>query len=403
MVIIGAGECGTRAAFSLRERDWTGDVVLAGAEPHLPYERPPLSKEAMTKGDTPAPKLIAEPARLEEAQIDLRVGVKVTEIDLSEHTVLFDDGRSTRYERLLLATGASARRLPSAPSALTLRTYDDAVGIRSLLRPETQLLIVGAGFIGLELAASARALGCEVTVLEVNSRVMARAVPAPIAATMSARHTAEGVDLRCGVAITGYRHGADGWTLTLGDGEAVTGDVLVAGIGVVPQTALAESAGLEIENGIRVNATLTTSDPDVMAAGDCCSFPHPIYGARRIRLESWRNAQDQGAHAAGTMLGSSENFSVVPWFWSDQYDLGLQIAGLPSRDVTEVKRVRDDGADLRFGLADDGRLLWAAGVGVGTAVARDIRVAERLIERRAVPNPQALIDGTTQLKQLLRR
>lgn len=403
MVIIGAGECGARAAFALRERGWTGEIVLVGGERHLPYERPPLSKEAITGDDAPAPKLIAQSERVEESKIDLQLGVRVTEIDPTEHVVALDDGRSIQYERLLLATGSVPRRLPTAPDAFALRTFDDAIRIHSSLVAGTRLVIVGAGFIGLELAASARSRGCKVTVIEKQPRVMARAVPAEVAETMSARHTAEGVDIRCGTAITVIHHGPRGWALALDSGDVVAGDVLVAGIGVVPETTLAKRAGLEIDNGVRVDARLVTSDPDIMAAGDCCSFPHPIYGNRRIRLESWRNAQDQGAHAAGTMLGSSDPFSVVPWFWSDQYDLGLQIAGLPSADDTEVRRSRDDGADVRFGLAEDGRLLWAAGVGVGSAVARDIRVAEKLIERRATPDPQALADGTKQLKQLLKR
>jgi 3-phenylpropionate/trans-cinnamate dioxygenase ferredoxin reductase subunit len=180
-------------------------------------------------------------------------------------------------------------------------------------------------------------------------------------------------------------------------------DTVVAGVGAVPETGLAEKAGLAIDNGVRVDDRLTTSDPDIFAAGDCCSFPHPLYGGHRIRLEAWRNAQDQGRAVARNMLGDERPFAAVPWFWSDQFDLTLQIAGLPDAAAQEVVRDRPDGVTIRFGLGDDGRLLSAAAIGTGNAVAKDIRLAEMLIARRAVPDSATLADPAVPLKSLLRQ
>jgi 3-phenylpropionate/trans-cinnamate dioxygenase ferredoxin reductase subunit len=380
MVIVGAGECGTRAAFALREAGWTGPVTLVGAEPTLPYERPPLSK-------TWTLRPICDDDALRAAGITLLTGVSVVDLDPAAHRVTLSDGRSLGYRALLLATGARARRLPFAGVHL-LRTHADATALRDRLEPGTRVGVVGGGFIGLELAAAARALGCAVTVVEAAPRVLGRAVPAPVAAVLADRHRAAGVDLRCGVGVTAA--------------DLTRFDVVVAGVGAEPETGLAAAAGIALsaDGGIAVDARFATSAPDVYAAGDCCSYPHPLYG--RIRLESWRAAQEHGTAAAGAMLGGGATYANVPWFWSDQYELGLQVVGLVGAASREVLRERADGVLVWFGLDADGRLVAAAGVGPGTSVARDIKVADMLIARRATPAAEALADPGVTLKALLR-
>ena len=399
IVIVGAGECGTRAALALREAGFSGRVVLVGAETHMPYERPPLSKDAMVAG-VPLSKAVAGADGL-AAGIDFRRGVAAVAIERAERAVVLADGTRVAYDRLLLATGARPRTLALAgaegPRVATLRTLDDAARIRAALGPGRRLAVVGGGFIGLELAASARKIGSEVSVLEAAPRLLGRGVPAAVAAVVAERHRAAGVVVRCGVAVAGI--GAEG--VRLEGGETVAADLVVVGVGAMPNVELAEAAGLGVANGIAVDATLATDDPAILAAGDCCSFPLALYGGRRVRLESWRSAQEQGALAARNLLGANEKVSAVPWFWSDQYDLSLQVAGLAEGAETLVRREGRDGAFVLFHLAPDGRLLAASGIGTGNAVAKDIRLAEMMIARRARPDPRALADPGVNLKRLL--
>jgi 3-phenylpropionate/trans-cinnamate dioxygenase ferredoxin reductase subunit len=270
-----------------------------------------------------------------------------------------------------------------------------------MLQPGRTLAVIGGGFIGLELAASARRRGCAVTVIEGLPRILSRAVPEELAEVIAARHRAEGVDLRCGSGVEAIVETADRIEIRLTQGEVVTADHLIVGIGAVPVTSLAASAGLAIDNGIAVNDRLQTPDPDIFAAGDCCSFPLPIYGGRRVRLEAWRNAQDQGNLAARNMLGADAAISAVPWFWTDQYDLVLQLAGLADAGSATVRRALGDGAFVLFHLDAEGHLVAAAGIGRGNVVARDIRLAEMMIGKRAKPDPKALADPQFKLKSLL--
>jgi 3-phenylpropionate/trans-cinnamate dioxygenase ferredoxin reductase component len=397
MVVVGAGECGTRAAFALRENGWSGPVTLVGGEAGIPYERPPLSK-------TWTHKPICDDERLRAADITYLPGTHATAVGPERHTVTLDDGRTLTYGKLLLATGATARPLPFTGAPVHLvRTHADARALRARITPGTRVGIVGGGFIGLELAAAAAALGAGVTVLELADRLMGRAVPARVAVAVAARHVAAGVDVRCGTAVTGLAARPGGTAIGLADGTAVEVDVVVAGVGAVPQTALAERAGLAVDDGVLVDETLATSAPDVFAAGDCCRFPHPLYPGRPLRLESWRAAQQQGDAAAAAMLGRPQAYAAVPWFWSDQYDLSLQVAGLPSAATAEVVRSRPDGVELWFGLDGAGRLVAAAAAGPGNAVAKDVRLAEMLIAARVAPPVDELADPAVALKPLLRR
>ena len=404
MVIIGAGECGARAAFALREYGYGGPVTLVGAEPHLPYERPPLSKAVMVDRAAGA-IFVSSAAKLEAADITHRASSSAAAIDRQSRTVAFSNGAVLPYDKLLLATGSRPRRLiqggVTIPHVAYLRTLDDALAIRERLQPGRRLLLIGAGFIGLELAASARALGAEVTVIESQPRILMRGVPEEIALTIDERHRREGVEIITAAAIASIDAGPDSARVLLADGRLIHGDILVAGIGAVPAIELAEAAGLVIDNGIAADQHLASSDPDIFAAGDCCSYPLAVYGDRRIRVESWRNAQEQGTLAARNMLGAGECATNVPWFWSDQYDLGLQVAGLAEGSTTSIRRDIGEGAFILFHLAGDGTLLAASGIGPGNAVARDIKLAEMLIARRAHPVADQLAQADVKLKSLV--
>ena len=399
IVIIGAGEAGARAAAALRENQYAGSVTLIGEERHLPYERPPLSKAAMTGADEPSAATIMSEEQLAAHGIRHLSGVMVMEIDRAAHAVGLDDGSRLSYTKLLLATGARPRKLaiPGADtgSVLYLRTFADAIAMRAYLKPGIRLVVIGGGFIGLEIAASALDRGCLVTVVEMAPRILGRAVPAEVAATVAAAHAAAGIRLVVGVGLAAIEPGC----VVLADGTRLACDAIIAGVGAIPETELAEKAGLTIENGIRVNGRLQTDDPDIFAAGDCCAFPHPVFGGRRLRLEAWRNAQDQGNHAARSMLGETAAFEAIPWFWSDQHDHTLQIAGLP--DEGDATAARDLGGTTLYFHLKAGRLVGASAFGPIGKVAREIRLAEMLIARRAQPSPAALADPSVKLKALL--
>ncbi|MGO7277712.1 NAD(P)/FAD-dependent oxidoreductase [Rhizobium ruizarguesonis] len=402
-VILGAGECGARAAFALREKGFAGEITLVGAEPLHPYERPPLSKAG--SADASDPKFIAAAEKYIENGIRLLTGLEAGDFDPASRIVTLSDGTALSYDKLLLATGAAARSLPGAPVGSrhirSLRTHHDAAALREAMKPGRHIAIIGGGFIGLELAATARLLGAEVTVIEGLERVLKRGVPEEIAHLITERHRAEGVDIRCGVSIEALTEESGKALIRLSTGEVIEADLVLVGIGARPNVEIAERAGLAIDNGIAVDTYLRTSAADVFAAGDCCSFPLPIYGGRRVRLESWRNAQEQGTLAAANMLGLNEAVSAVPWFWSDQFDMTLQISGLAEGAAMHQRRDLGAGAFILFHLDADGRLIAASGIGPGNAVARDIRLAEMLIAARAHPNPAALAASDIKLKSLL--
>ncbi|MER9065096.1 FAD-dependent oxidoreductase [Mesorhizobium sp. M0902] len=403
MVIIGAGECGGRAALALRELGYDGPVTLVGDEPHLPYERPPLSKDAMV-ADAPLLKAIATDAILAERSIRHIHSVQAVAIDRAAHVVRLSDGSVLAYDKLLLATGSVPRKLPMpglGGRCVYLRTFNDALAIRAHLSAGNRIAIIGGGFIGLELAAAARRLGAAVTVIEAQPRILMRGVPAEIAEIIHQAHEAEGVKILCGEGIAAIADDGAEVRIALAGGHDIVADLAVIGIGAVPVTGLAAEAGLTVDNGVAVDAELRTSDRDIFAAGDCCSFPLAIYGGRRVRLEAWRNAQEQGALAARNMLGAGESHAAVPWFWSDQYGLTLQIAGLSDEGRSIVRRDLGYGAFILFHLAEDGRLVAASGIGPGNAVARDIRLAEMLIAKQARPAPEALVSQAVKLKSLL--
>jgi 3-phenylpropionate/trans-cinnamate dioxygenase ferredoxin reductase component len=406
MVIVGAGKAGARACVALRENGWEGAITLIGAEAHAPYDRPPLSKSIITDEGEQVPPYLTDESVLASIHVNFIKSNPATSIDAANKTVTLSDSSAIGYDRLLLATGAVPRRLNAGtehtPRLLYLRSFEDSLAIRKLIEQGGHAIIIGGGFIGLELAASAKKRGMDVTVIEGLPRVLSRGVPEEIATVVTERHEAEGTRILCGDAIEKIDVRDDGVSVTLKSGATVSGDFAVAGIGALPVTSLAETAGLALDNGIAVDEKLQTSNADIYAAGDCISFPLTVYGGRRVRLESWRAAQDQGALAAANMLGKDEKFTAVPWFWSDQHDLSLQIAGLQDEASQSVRRNLANGGFIQFHLASDGRLVAASGIGPGNSVARDIRLAEMLIGKGAHPDPAQLGDAEFSLKTLLK-
>jgi 3-phenylpropionate/trans-cinnamate dioxygenase ferredoxin reductase component len=400
IVIVGAGMAGQSAARGLRAAGYAGPLTVLGEEVHMPYDRPPLSKAAIADEAEPTPAWLLDDATAAALNADWRCGRAAESIDRASKTVRLSDGGTVSYEKLLLTTGSRPRRLtvPGAERALLLRTYEDAVALRRKLRSGACIVIIGGGFIGLELAASAVKRGCKVTVIEAQPRILMRGVPEPIARIIHARHLDAGVALLTGVGL----HSIDQAAVHLADGREVAADAVVVGIGVLPETRLAEAAGLVLANGIAVDATLKTSDPDIFAAGDCCAFPHPLLGGAPLRLESWRNALDQGAFVAENLLGAGKEYRAVPWFWSDQHDLSLQVAGLPGAGSVTIARKPTADSLMLFHLTADGVLVGASGIGVGNAVARDIKLAEMLIARQAKPDAVALATPSVALKSLLK-
>jgi 3-phenylpropionate/trans-cinnamate dioxygenase ferredoxin reductase subunit len=404
MVIIGAGEAGTQAALTLRENGWTGPISLISAEGELPYERPPLSKQVLSDEGAPTATRILTHDAIEAHDIKFHQGSRVTDVDRLSRQVRLADGRCINYQKLLLATGSNPRRLNVAGVApdkvLYLRNFRDALAIRSRLSAGKEVVVIGGGFIGLEVAASARGQGLKVTVLEVAPRLLTRGVPPAIAQAIADRHHVAGVKLEYGINVTAITSCDDRHSVILSDGRQIDCDCIIAGVGATPETSIAEKCGLEVDNGIKTNHHLGTSDPEIFAAGDCCSFPHDLYGGRRIRLEAWRNARNQGACAARNMLGAEERYEVVPWFWSDQYDLTIQIAGLPDEGCEHVIRNMGD-SSLHFHFGGDRRLVAASGLGRVSKIAKEVRIAEMLISRKQSLDPAAVADPDFKLRSLL--
>lgn len=400
MVIVGGGKAGARAAVAFRENTWKGPVTLISDEALAPYDRPPLSKAAIMDEADPQPVYLLDEGMMASLEVNFLRGSAATAIDRAAKTVVLADGKKIPYGRLLIATGAEPRRLsqPGAERALLLRDLAGSAKIRSEFISGKSVAIIGGGFIGLELAASAAKRGCRVTVIEAQPRVLMRGVPPEIATRIAARHAEAGVAILTNAGIAEI--GPD--KVLLSDGREVPADTVIAGIGAAPRIKLAEQAGLALDNGIACNTYLQTSDPHIFAVGDCCSFPHPVFGNERLRLEAWRNASDQAIVAVENMLGGQRPYEAVPWFWTDQYELNLQIAGLPHRGVSIVQCVPKEGALILCHLDAEGRLVGASGIGPGNSIARDIRLLEMLIGKKASPDAAGLADPSFQLKSLLK-
>ncbi len=334
VVIVGAGMAGAQAAMALRTKGYEGPVTLVGDETHPPYQRPPLSKAYLVEEDAAGVAVHLRPeAFWADKEIDVLGGARASAIDRAARTVALDDGRELPYAQLVLATGSRNRPLPAAEGVLALRTLDDAAALRERLGPGRRLVVVGGGFIGLEVAAAARKLDAEVVVVEALDRVMARIVSPELSAFFQALHEREGVRV-----LTGRRVERAGATeVVLDGGEVVAADAVVAGVGVVPNAELAAAAGLAVDDGIVVDEQLRTSDPAIWAIGDCARFPCAV-SARVHRLESVQNATDQARHVAAAIAGEPARYAAVPWFWTDQFGRKLQIAGAAPDGALAVPR-----------------------------------------------------------------
>ena len=392
IVIVGTGQAGGWAAQTLRKEGFTGKVVLIGEEPHRPYERPPLSK-AVLSGDAPAESTqLINIEAFEKLGLDWRPNVRVTSIDRVGRQVLLSTGESVSYDKLIICSGGRARlmNIPGAdlPGLFTLRNIDDARALSAVLLPGRKVVVVGGGWIGLEVAATARKKAVEVTVVEAMTRLCERTVPAEISAYLARLHSKHGTRVILGAGVAAFARNADGMLgVRLGDGRELVCDAVVIGIGLVPNDELARDAGLECDGGIVVDAQCRTSDPNILAAGDVAVW-HCHWGGRRMRLESWQNAQEQGIAAGRSALGIEVDHQPLPWFWSDQYDVNLQIYGMP--DPSHRVVVRGDLESDHFVLFYlDGDTIRSA---IGPNAARDLRFARRLIESRKRVDPDVLAD-----------
>jgi 3-phenylpropionate/trans-cinnamate dioxygenase ferredoxin reductase subunit len=400
MVIVGGGKAGARAVVGFRENGWSGPVTLVSDEILPPYDRPPLSKAAISEETEPQPTYLLDEDMITSLGATFLRGATATAIDRSAKILNLADGQKIPYDRLLIATGADPRKLsqPGSERTLTLRDFADAIKIRSEFLDGKSIAVIGGGFIGLELASSAATRGCHVTVIEAQPRILMRGVTEEISQVVAARHASAGVTILTGISVVKI----DANKVVFSDGREIAADIVIAGIGASPRVKLAEQAGLAINNGIECNSFLQTSDSNIYAVGDCCSFPHPVFENRRLRLEAWRNASDQAIVAVENMLGGARHYEAVPWFWSDQFDLTLQIAGLPDVGVSVVKRPLRNGAFILCHLNGEGRLVGASGIGQGNIIARDVRLLELLIGKRASLDAAILADPSVQLKSLLK-
>lgn len=402
-VIVGGGQAGGRAAEAMRAAGFGGAITILGDEPVRPYERPPLSKGVLIGDAGDDAVYLRAPDYYDAHGITVRAGTRVAAVDRRAKQLTLAGGETLGYDRLLLATGARVKRLPIDGADLRgvhyLRTLADSHGLRTALAPGTRVVIVGGGYIGLEVAAAARKRDCGVTVLEAAPTVMRRQVAPDLGAWFAEAHRARGVEVVAGVQVAGF-DGADGRVraVTCADGTRYPADVVVVGVGVAPNVDLAADAGLTCNDGVVVDDCGRTDDPHIFAAGDVTRHPNPVLG-RSIRLESWQNAQFQADAAGRTMAGTPTDYRMVPWFWSDQFDLNLQMLGLPETWDRAVWR-GDPASKSSFAVfyLAEGKLVGATAVNLGKAIAP----ARKMIEGGLHPDPDQLADPDTTLKKVLK-
>lgn len=400
IVIVGAGQAGGRAAEALRDAGFGGRVTLIGEEAEPPYERPALSK-GLLLGDAPAQSTYLHPRDYYAGRdIELVTGVRVEAIAPTTQRLILSDGRALAYDKLLLATGSRVRPFPGAPERLDgvhyLRTLNDSRRLAADLLPGRRMVVIGGGFIGLEVAASAVKLGLSVTVVERQPALLERAVPAAVAAAIERMHREHGVNIRLDAAVTRIQGDDDRVSMVeLASGELLAVDLVVIGIGIIPNTELAEGAGAQSSDGLLVDEFGRTTLANVWAAGDVTNHPNPILG-RRVRLESWQNAQNQAIAVAKNMVGPLAPYAEVPWFWSDQYDVNIQMLGVA--DTAAPICWRGDPASGRaLAFAFDGeRACFAIAFNWGG----EMRFVRRLIETGAAVSPAVLADTGRKLKDI---
>ncbi|MFG6199827.1 NAD(P)/FAD-dependent oxidoreductase [Nonomuraea sp. JJY05] len=394
-VIAGGGLAAAKAAEAVRAEGFDGAIVLVGREPHLPYERPPLSKAYLQGGDERQKIFVHDAGWYHDHAVDLRTGVAVTEIDRTAHQVTLSDGERLHYDKLLLATGARPRRLTvpghDRDNVLYLRTVDDSDRLRATLSAATRIAVVGAGWIGLETAAAARAAGVEVTVVEQERQPLLGVLGPELGAVFAGLHRDHGVDLRLGARLAAVTEAG----VRLADGTRIDADAVVAGIGAVPDADLAAAARLTVGNGVKTTADLRTSDPDIFAAGDVANAYHPRLG-RHLRVEHWANALNQPAVAARAMLGRQAAYDELPYFYTDQYDLGMEYFGHVPPGLAHDVVIRGDLAKrefLAFWLRDD-TVIASMNVNIWdqTDQLKALVQAASPVDRAALADPAAPLD-----------
>lgn len=404
-IIIGAGHAGGELAIALRNEGWAGRILLIGEEAHLPYHRPPLSKAYLAGSVEKSSLSIRPQAAYDKASVECLGGVRVTAIDRATKTLQLADGQTLAYDKLAIATGGRPRPLavPQAAAAERcsnfhyLRTQDDVECIRGQLAAGKRLVIVGGGYIGLEVAASAVQQGLQVTVLEALPRVLQRVTAAELSAYYERKHRVAGVDIRTNVQVADLEVEGDAVrALLCADGSRIEADLVVVGIGLLANTELAAEAGLLVDNGVLVDQHAQTSDPDIFAAGDCTNHPNALLG-RRLRLESVPNALEQSRVAAAGMAGKLKVYASVPWFWSDQFELKLKMVGLSEGYEQLVLRGTPDSDSFSAFYLKDGRVLAADTVNRP----QDFLAAKRLVAEQIAVTAEQLADDSKPLKELL--
>jgi 3-phenylpropionate/trans-cinnamate dioxygenase ferredoxin reductase subunit len=402
-VIVGAGQAGGWGAKTLRDTGFDGKIVMLGDERYVPHERPPLSKQVLLGEAEPEVCNLWPDDQWQTLNIEFRPMTRVAKIHRDAHEVETGRGERIKYEKLLIATGSRPRPLPSHGAELKgvfyLRYVGDAMMLRERLAPGAKVVIVGGGWIGLEVAAAAKKRGAEVTVVEFADRLCARALAPDMSEAILALHHKNGVDIRLKQSVARFEGDGEVQRAVLADGHVLECSTAVIGIGIIPNFEIAAEAGLDIDNGIVVDERGRTSDPDIYAAGDVTNHPNPLLG-RRVRLESWENAQNQAIAAAKAMLGAdAPAYGEIPWFWSDQYDANIQLVGLPERwDETAVRGDPASGRFVAFYLAG-GKIVGAAGINTGG----DVRFARRLIAAGAAATAAELSDPKVKLQSLAKR
>lgn len=399
IVIVGAGQAGGRTAAAVRAALPEAPILLVGAERHPPYERPPLSKDLLLGRSTPEQAHLQPAVFWEEQKITLRLGTEIRWLDRQARRLTAADGSGMVYDRLVLATGGRPRRLTipggDDPRVRYLRDIDDALALRAAIRPGLHVGIIGGGVIGLEVAASARGLGADVTIIELGPKLLGRMLPGSLGDWFAELHRSKGVTVCTGTALTAIEPATDGLVLRLAGAETLRCDLVVAGIGIVPNTELAAEAGLDVDDGIVTDAAGRTGDPSIFAAGDVARAFHPLLG-RHVRLEAWRNAETQARTVAAALAGAELPPPDVPWFWSDQYDLNLQAAGLPRAWDDLVWRGDPAAAKFTVIALEDGVVVGGVAVNQG----RDMRpiqnmiLAGRPVDRAALENPRIQLAAT---------
>ncbi len=398
-VVVGGGHAGGRAAEAMRMAGFDGAITVIGQEPHVPYERPPLSKDLLAGDDGPEGCFLNGAEYYSDNNIDLRLGCTARAIDTGARHVTLEGGGTVPFHKLLLATGGRVRKLQVPGDDLEgvyyLRGIDDSQAIREELKPNRSIAVIGGGFIGLEVAASARDRGCRVTVIELQDVLLGRVVDPEVGQLFAELHRAHGVEVLTGLGVERLEGDGRVSQVVCAGGKTVAADAVVVGIGIIPNAELAADAGIATDNGITVDQYGETSVPGIYAAGDVANHPNPILGYR-VRLETWQNAQNQSIAVARNMCGEHTPFAEVPWFWSDQYDVNLQIAGAPlAWDRLVTRGERASGKFMIFYMAGD-KVVAANAINLG----RDMRFAKKLIEQGRAVSDAELMNEDMKLKDI---